>query len=668
MAANPIRFFHAASYSRFSRNIQKDLKLALAFILLLTIYRFFLLFYFRGMFSPGLGLGAYAVAVINGVRYDAMVAGVFTVIPIALSLLSIFTRIERIKLRLNTFLLFFFTISAAVLLLSHFLFYLEFRHNFDHLALGFLYDDRNAVLKTAWRQYPAGKGLILDGIVSTFFICFARRFIRQPFTGRATPKKRSPLANFFLGLLWIMVYVVMLRGSLGTRPVQQKDAAVTEDIHLNSHIANPFMAMVHTIEANFKMHQASGIGVFLPNDTIDKAARRYFNNRAGQDLDALFLRPARGASQPPQHIFLIIMESMDAWNLLEKYRAFDLLPNLKALGQQGILLQNFIPASSGTMSSLSAIITGLPDAGVVTNYQPSAQKPYPTSIAPIFQQLGYKTRLFYGGYLSWQRIQDFCREQGFNEIYGGGHMGQWRGREWGVDDDVLFDFVEKSMAGPERTFDIILSTSYHSPYDIDIGQWGFPYKSYPAGFEARKANVPVTVFGHLWYTDKVLGNFIRTVQRQYPSSIFCVSGDHRSHNYVDLSSCSLYERTAVPLLLYGMGLRMNGESCRKIAGSHMDIAPTLIELAAPKGFAYHALGSDLLDPDRKQQGIGRELMITTEAIVDMHGHVSSLPFKTPPGSNGSRTEESGLELAQHIRDHYAIGWWRIMVGPALPRP
>ncbi|MCK7515398.1 MAG: hypothetical protein MZV70_73050 [Desulfobacterales bacterium] len=76
------------------------------------------------------------------------------------------------------------------------------------------------------------------------------------------------------------------------------------------------------------------------------------------------------------------------------------------------------------MASLNTIVTGLPDADIQTNYRPSSRNPYPTTISRIFRELGYRTRLFYGGYPSWQRAGDFCRDQGFGrDLRGRAHGG-----------------------------------------------------------------------------------------------------------------------------------------------------------------------------------------------------------------------------------------------------
>ena len=178
----------------------------------------------------------------------------------------------------------------------------------------------------------------------------------------------------------------------------------------------------------------------------------------------------------PRHIFIIVGESYSAWPLLPAYESLGLAGGVKNLAENGLSFKEFLPSAGGTMASLIAIMVGLPDAGVYTNYQRTSRSVYPSSIAGIFKQLGYKTRFFYGGYLSWQRIGDFCRSQGFDEIYGGGHMGNWvSSNEWGVDDEFLFEFVLKTVSDDIPSLNIILTTSFHRPFDIDVRAKGFRY-------------------------------------------------------------------------------------------------------------------------------------------------------------------------------------------------
>jgi hypothetical protein len=141
------------------------------------------------------------------------------------------------------------------------------------------------------------------------------------------------------------------------------------------------------------------------------------------------------------------------------------------------------------MPSVGALITGLPEAGLVVNYQPASRKPFPTSIAAVFRRLGYRTRAFYAGYLSWQRFGDFCAEQGFEEIHGGGDMDQsgLLKREWGVEDDKLFDYVARHVPAEPPSFNLILSAGYHPPYTMDVWARGYPVRQ-----NARRAAQPVS--------------------------------------------------------------------------------------------------------------------------------------------------------------------------------
>ena len=278
------------------------------------------------------------------------------------------------------------------------------------------------------------------------------------------------------------------------------------------------------------------------------------------------------------------------------------------------------------MTSLAAILTGLPDVGVFTNYRPEARQPFPTSIATQFKRLGYETHFYYGGYLSWQRLYDFCKSQGFDAIHGGGDMGAWQLKEWGLDDHIMFDFISSRLSDDKPTFNIILTTSNHSPYDIPVYEWGFPYREMPDSLKDKyDGELPMSVFGHLWYSDKVLARFIRRTEKQLPGTVFAVTGDHRSRKYLS-RRYTRYERRSVPLLLYGKPFIPEGIAGDSIAGSHMDIMPTLIALCAPEGFTYYSLGTNLLDPRRRQIGFGVHAAITPDFIMELNHQRNAFRF------------------------------------------
>ena len=157
------------------------------------------------------------------------------------------------------------------------------------------------------------------------------------------------------------------------------------------------------------------------------------------------------------------------WPLLPEYRSLGLGENLRQFGRRGIFFDRFLPSGASTMASVSAILTGAPYTGVNISRVASEREPLPTSIPYIFERLGYRTRLFYGGFLSWQNIGNLFQGQGFDNVFGSPQMEKKNStRVWGIDDDLLFSFVEERTLPGTRTLNVILTTSYHPPYNIDV--------------------------------------------------------------------------------------------------------------------------------------------------------------------------------------------------------
>ena len=387
-------------------------------------------------------------------------------------------------------------------------------------------------------------------------------------------------------------------------------------------------------------------------------------NDSHDSIDNYLQSFARGPKKlPPRHIFIIVGESYDAWPLLDKYNSLGLMENLKHLADNGLSVNNFLPGSAGTMGSLSTIITGLPDAGVNTNYQLTAKKPYPSALSETFKRLGYKTRFFYGGYATWQRIADFSRAQGFEEIYHAAHIGNWSStNEWGVDDEYLYRFIVETVTDDTPSLNLILTTSYHPPYDIDLESRGFPLKKIPEDIVPLwDDTVDLRILGHLWYSDECIGDFVNTMENEVSLPLFVITGDHFGRKFIN-SRPGFYEKSAVPFVLYGKEVLQGITLPKNAAGSHIDIMPTLVELTAPSGFKYYRLGKDILIPHEQFMGIGRGKIISSDFIVELSNtpKFHPLPWKKLPDNLPDVLMLKKLHDSLH-----GIAWWQIIHGSAL---
>lgn len=599
---------------------------------------------------------------VAGARFDISVA-TYAVLPtVALTILSCFVSLGPWPGRVRKWLAWVLVIAGTATMVVDIGFIREYHDQFNHWVFGLIFDDRVAIAKTLWKGYPVLWAAFAVALVSSGMLwlgALADRFIQRL---RIPATLATGVWRWVTPFMLVGLVIVGLRGSLGRRPVQLKDVAVTRDDFLNKLVLNPFAAFKYALKQHRMLTTASGLEVILPGGDIQSAAQGWFGaSRAVSDLDGALRQTARGTAAAPEHIVLVVGESYDACGLDDVFQKLGITSPFPGKGLVRIQADAFVSAADGTMPSLSTIISGLPYAGVLLNYQPSARTPFPTAPAPIFKRLGYRTRFFYGGYLSWQRLGEFCRAQGFDEVFGGSHLSPTlSGNEWGVDDEIIFRAVRDHLDSTP-SFNVVLTTSYHPPYSVDLEKAGFGRAVSREALEARGlSSEEIRMLGHLWYAHGALRKFVEEASLQHPRAVFAVTGDHWSRRTYGLPA-SLRRRRAVPFELYGREMQASAGRPAAIAGSHLDMIPTLVQMTAPKGFEYHAFGRDLLNPSLDQVGYGNQTVVTPELFLDAASDTSA------EDREGRHIAESpGTDaLRLRYRQLHALGWWRAMKGPQL---
>ena len=654
------------SPSRALRQILEDTKLWLLVMLLLSAYRVALLMAFRHLAATGTRWTEAVAPLLQGMRFDARVATVCVlpslILGVACAVYDCEAAAQRVRLVLGGLVLSTLALACG----AGFVYFGEFREPVGAAALELLYDDAHAVLLTVWKGYRPLRALGAVAAVAAGSTALLRVVLRVPWfaPGRFAALDRAPGRGILVlaGVLGIVLGVG--RGSFGARAVADRDAAVSRDELLNAAVMNPPIALYFAIKKARRMAGDDVLGAYVPDGDLRAVLKRVTGRQEDLDsLDAYLAHRSTGAvPDPARHVVLVVMESYEQWPMLPAWASLGIAEGLKGIAARGVWLDRFLPASDGTMESLAVILTGLPEAGLHTAHQPRSARPYSTSLAPAFSRLGFRTRLFYGGYLSWQRVGEFARAQGFDEVYGAAHMaGQERANEWGVPDEALFAFVLAQLDDRRPSFDVVLTTSFHPPFDIDVKAEGFPLESPPADVLRRCADAPsLRMLGHFWYADRALGRFVERAAHVLPRAVFAITGDHAGRRTISANP-SLDERTLVPLVLYGphvlAGVRVPADA----AGSHLDIGATLLELAAPPGFVYHAVGRNLLSPGAGRWGVGPSRVVGTTFVADVGRKAS----QAAPGSAEGTVLADLARLRRTCNDQRAVAWWAIKRGPAL---
>ena len=651
------------SWNRFFSQYLKDVKLWLFLVMYFLVFRSFFLLYFRDKIDSASGWRELTAVTLRGFRYDAKVVTSIMVLPFLFSVAAgLFGRekaSDRFRNIYGSFLIVVFTITCAVTIG----YFREYDDQFNHILFNLFYDDAGAIFSTIWSSYHPAIYLAIILITAAVIIAIKRRLLkdREKATDRITEYTHTLPRRIIAVFLILALFVLGARGTFGSARLKRQEAAITKDEFLNKIVVNPLYALQGAYHDYTRNHAIAGVDAFLPDKNVIKAAQSvFYSTEALKDLDAYMLKRAGGPkNKPPRHIFLLVMESYDAWPLLPKYASLGLTDNLKRIARNGLSFENFLPSGAQTMPSYSAILTSIPYTAVETNYQATARKAYPTALAETFKRLGYRTRLFYGGFLGWHRIGEFSRAQGFDEVYGAPHIGGATAKnEWGVEDEYLFSFAESKLDDSAPSFNLILTTSNHAPHNVDVEKKGFPLRRVPDDLAAVFDNtVSLHMLGHLWYTDRCVGDFVQKAEARLPRVLFAFTGDHYGRKFINAKP-DAFERSAVPFILYGREVLKGISPPGTAPGSHIDIAPTLIELAAPKGFPYYSFGRNLLARETGRMGIGWWKVIGRDYIADLSSgqiyplHDRALPKDVPEVS----------KLKTLINNYYGLAWLRVSQG------
>jgi len=627
----------------------QDFKLGVALLLCMMLIRLALLsfFYFHRTTD---GLWNVLLALKQGWRYDCRIAATLIAPLFLAGIVCLFSGswmrlLQKIR-RVWGSLLVALTISLGIVDVG---FFSEFHSQFNYRIYGIIYDDFWAILDTIWRVYP----IVWIGIGWISLIYVALKVYNYWMRRQAFFQVKAMWLKVIIPVVFVCLFIFGLRGTIYGLLLKEREVQVTNDTFLTEITLNPYYALYFTHKLYSQSMQSSGIDLYIPSGDIKTALQALYPEKPTSDnlADWVSVKTQQEGllCGRANHIFIVVMESQEGWTLLPKYRELGLTPNLVEFATKGAWVQKAIASGGTTIDAMVSVIAGIPSVGVFPHYRGN-DKPYLTALAPIAKRLGYQSNLFFGGSLTWENLGNFAQSQGFN-IYSCIHLDK-PGNRWGVDDEHLFDFILATIAKDVPSQNVIMTTSNHPPHSVDIYSKGFPLTKIPETFSPDESNT-INAIGHYWYVDKVLGAFVEKAEKELEKPLFVFTADHTSGRFLNAKPTP-YERVMVPLIFYSKEHHI--DLLQDAAGCHIDIAPTLVGLLAPKGFSYATLGHDLRSPG-SQLGIHPTVAITPQSIVDKDGAIR-YNFVDSPLTSDPQTATKANTLR-------GCAWWLVMRGESL---
>ena len=650
---------------RFFDGIQRDARLFLFVLILLEIYRGLFIFFMSSYMNEESGAAQIAEAMFAGLRLSLKTAGAVTLISF------VFVTIVGLKSRLRLLIGIAASMIFSLLFMLRFPYYRAFQSTFGMEVVQGFHDDLWSIIVMMFQEY---------GILWRFFVALILTVICIAVLSRLLFMKTFPLpelvgkakiAGFSAGLvvgIFLFGLFVRFGGSFTyAHGLNWENAGVTTDNFLNECILDDAQAL-YRARAMAKRMEAGEIFGVDANKILESAQLVAVNHELTETNLAPYLeRKAAGERiQKPKHIFIILGETFMQWPMLGKYDELLVAEGVKSLiaEENCYYSRNFMPNGDFTSTAITGLVTGLPDVNIKVNYQTRTyEKLYITSMAPAFKGLGYNVDFWYGGMPSWDSIAKMSLAQGFDNFYGYPDFNAPKQTTWGTKDENLFNALLAHLTDEPPTVHLIMTTTNHPPYNLDLAAEGYDAQAVTEALKklpnVDDVNQLAIELGHYWYMDEVITNFIRAAHEKFPESLFVVTGDHAVR--CDPSRHpTIFEHQSVPFVLYGAGITKEILPPDAV-GDHISIVPTLIELIAPKDFAYYSIAPSLFNNDGV--GFNTEAFLTTKVadqidsdVIELLPHIASNELNDV---NLTDEREHAIKIIGAMR---TVAWWIITRG------
>jgi len=565
--------------------------------------------------------GQVATAFLVGLRFDVVVASMLAAAAVAATALTPSQWIERWRwVRASM------TIATAGALacfaffcVVDYYFFKQFDQRLNHKSLVYL--EYDSTLKIIWDQWP-----VVPALLGTLTFAALAGLALRP---RLSPKRfRSMPLRGLLGWVGVVSPLLFLgiRNSVGPKAINQGPAFFSPSATLAQLTLNGGFTLRETIWSLYVRHEElSDLLPTPPEDeslAIAKEAIARPNDRFLGDPDNPLRRVTdTGQPEQPFNVVLVVLESM-GWHYVGAMGGDErLTPNLDALIEQGVFMEQCYSVGRRTTAGFSGIVCGYPDLpGESVTTRPEAQHSFLT-LGHVLGERGYETMFIYAGQPMYDHRQSFLRSNGFTRmVFDDDFASKTFRNHLGWSDEDLFAQADREFRamGDEPFFATLLTLSFHRPYTIP-----------PDRIEPVDPDDPHSdKLDSIRYTDWAIGKFMERARESeyFDRTIFVFAADHMGDFNVAPIEPDDYR---VPFLIYAPGIL--GDQGRRIPTvcSQTDIAPTIMSLLGGE-YTHSFFGSNVLDRSPEEGFAVFQDSNAYIGLIDADRTVVKMPFNASP--------------------------------------
>lgn len=569
----------------------------------------------------GLSISDYLQVMVHGLQLDATVAGYLTVIPLLLTLLSVW-----IPGRYITFILkgYFFIVACIISLIFvvDIALYPYWGFRLDATPLFYLQSPSDALASA-----PASTLILqtLVFVVYTYGIFWAlKRFVLPLMPEQYVKKMFTNSVQLVLlgGILFIPI-----RGGVTTSTANVGMVYFSKNQFLNHSAINPCFSFLASLS---KQQDFAAQYNYFSESQRSKIFKKLTNQPQDDSIPELL------TTKNP-NIILILMESFSA-NAIEVLGGeAGVTPNINRLSKEGILFSNMYANSFRTDRGIVAVLNGYLAQPTTSIMKYPAKSQTLPSIAKSLQKKGYTSDMLYGGDINFTNMQSYFFSSGYSKVTADRDFPlKSRLSKWGANDDITFAHLYQSMTDNSRKepfFSTFLTLSSHEPFEVPYNRLKDPYLNSVA------------------FTDSCLGDFIDKLKKLplWNNTLIVLVSDHGFRYPASVKEHDP-KRYHIPMLWLGGAIK----EPRVIAnyGNQTDLAATLLyQLDLPhKEFTFSNNMVDSLQPAYAFYSYNNGFGFIDTTGVSVYDCESEKPLIIKPEAGNEIRLNNGKALLQTLYD------------------
>jgi phosphoglycerol transferase MdoB-like AlkP superfamily enzyme len=440
---------------------------------------------YNGALKSGYTLGDWLGAIFFGSRLDCSVAGYLTIIPFLISLVSAWIAGKWLKNVLKIYFGITALIIASIFTVDTALYeYWGFRIDASVL---FYAKSPSAALASVSSIVVVLQFLIFVIYAFAIYKLFATLAVPLLPNKPATNRVATNLVCIVAGCTLFLP----VRGSVSASTANVGMVYFSNERFLNHAAINPVFALMASIvdQENFDSQFN-----FFPENEREKI----FSTITMQNVCKTDAKPELLKTKRPD-ILIVMLESFAAGAVAVTGGEPEVTPNLNRLSNEGILFTNMYANSFRTDRGIVAVLSGYLGQPTTSIMKYPAKTQSLPSISKTLVAKGYLADVLYGGDINFANMQSYFFSAGYSPVVSISNFPiSDRLNRWGVNDDITFQYIYKSLVEGGRKspqLSVFLTLSSHEPFEVPFKKINNPYLNSVA------------------FTDHCIGQFIDSLKQ-----------------------------------------------------------------------------------------------------------------------------------------------------------